>query len=151
MNADPSFLGTGWRFPPLFNKSARGILMVSAEEDIAQSLFVLLNTSPGERTMQPSYGCRLRDLVFDRITASAMAELRDAVERAILFFEPRITLNAVTIDTAEQYNGVVRIHIDYTVRETNSRANMVYPFYFKEGTHVPVEYRSAALPGDSTR
>lgn len=136
MAEDKSFLGTGWSFPPQFNKSAGGVIMVSLEDDIRESLKILLGTSPGERTMQPSYGCGLRDLVFGNVTASAVTELKDTIDRAILFFEPRIILNSVTIDTSEQFNGVLKINLDYTVRSTNSRSNMVYPFYFKEGTQV---------------
>ena len=136
MTEDKSFLGTGWSFPPRFNKTARGVIMVAREDDIEESLHILLNTSPGERTMQPSYGCALRDLVFDSITESTLAELKDTIDRAVLFFEPRITLNSVTVDTSEQYEGVLKINLEYTIRETNSRSNMVYPFYFKEGTQV---------------
>lgn len=136
MEKDKSFLGTGWSFPPQFNKSARGVIMVSLEDDIRQSLVILLGTSPGERTMQPSYGCGLRELVFDNVTESAVTELKDAIDRAILFFEPRISLNSVTIDTSEQFDGLLKINLDYTVRRTNSRSNMVYPFYHKEGRRV---------------
>jgi phage baseplate assembly protein W len=136
MAQDKSFLGTGWSFPPQFNKTAKGVIMVSGQDDIGQSLRILLDTSPGERTMQPGYGCGLRDLVFDNITSSTIAELKDTIDRAILFFEPRITLNSVTIDSSEQYDGVLKINLEYTVRATNSRSNMVYPFYIKEGTQV---------------
>lgn len=136
MAQDKSFLGTGWSFPPQFNKAAAGIIMVSGQDDIRQSLRILLDTSPGERVMQPGYGCGLRDLVFDNVTADTIAELKDTIDRAILFFEPRITLNSVTIDSSEQFDGVLKINLDYTVRATNSRSNMVYPFYIKEGTQV---------------
>ena len=136
MAEDNSFLGTGWSFPPQFNKSGAGVIMVSLEDDIRESLKILLGTSPGERTMQPSYGCGLRDLVFDNIIESAVTELKDTIDRAVLFFEPRITLNSVTIDTSEQFDGVLKINLDYTVRRTNSRSNMVYPFYYQEGRQV---------------
>lgn len=136
MAEDKSFIGTGWSFPPRFNKAAAGVIMVSGQDDIRESLKILLDTSPGERAMQPGYGCGLRDLVFDNVTTSTIAELKDAIDRAILFFEPRITLNSVTIDSSEQFDGVLKINLDYTVRATNSRSNMVYPFYIKEGTQV---------------
>lgn len=136
MAEDKTFLGTGWEFPPRFNAESGGVSMVSREADILESLHILLETSPGERTMHPSYGCGLREIVFDTITESTIAELKDTIDRAVLFFEPRITLDSVSVDTGDQYDGVLKIHLAYTVRETNSRSNMVYPFYFKEGTHV---------------
>lgn len=137
MSIDKSFLGTGWGFPPRFlNNAAAGVIMVSREDDIKESLYILLNTSPGERPLQPSYGCGLRDMIFENVTESIICELKDTIDRAVLFFEPRITLNRIDIDTSGQFDGVLKIRLDYTVRETNSRSNMVYPFYFKEGTQV---------------
>jgi phage baseplate assembly protein W len=136
MDIDKSFLGTGWAFPPEFNKKTNDVKLVSEEEDIQESLHILLSTSPGERIMQPSYGCGLRSMTFESLSESTVTELKDIVERAILFFEPRITLNAVRVDTERVYDGVLEIILDYTVKTTNSRSNMVYPFYFKEGTNI---------------
>jgi phage baseplate assembly protein W len=131
-----SFLGTGWNFPPEFNKRSKEVKMVSEEEDIRQSLRILLSTAPGERIMNPAYGCGLKSITFGNITSSTITEVKDMIERAILFFEPRITLDNVEIDTGEMYEGVLRIQIGYTVRTTNNRSNMVYPFYFLEATNI---------------
>ena len=135
-NIDRVFLGTGWGFPPEFNKQAGGVMMVSEDDDIRESLTILLSTSPGERTMYPDYGCGLRSLIFETISESAITEITDVIERAILFFEPRIVLDSVQIDTETVYEGLIKIQLIYTIRATNSRGNMVYPFYFQEGTHI---------------
>ena len=76
--------------------------------------------------------------MFGNITTSVVTELKDTIERSILFFEPRITLDHIDIDTSEQYAGILKIRLNYTVRATNNRSNMVYPFYFREGTQVRV-------------
>jgi len=134
MSVDTTFLGTGWNFPPGFDTSDRGAVMVSEEDDIEQSLVILLSTSPGERVMHPSYGCGLRRMVFEHIDASAITEIKDLVEKAVLFFEVRITLDAVRIDTDSLFEeGLLRIRLDYTVRTTNARGNMVFPLYITEG------------------
>lgn len=133
---DNSFLGRGWSFPPEFNRQARQVTMVSREEDIRQSLIILFSTSPGERIMQPAYGCGLNAMVFETINESTVTEIKDIIERAVLFFEPRIILNAVELDDSQIYNGLLKIRLEYTVRSTNSRSNMVYPFYFREGTQI---------------
>lgn len=134
MNTDRSFLGVGWHFPPEFNRITGGAKMVSAEEDISQSLEILLSTAPGERTMNPRFGCRLKLLVFEAIDEGAAVSIRDVIERAILFHEPRITVNRVTVDDAGIYDGRLDISIEYTIRSTNTRSNYVYPFYFREAT-----------------
>ena len=136
MAVDKSFLGTGWSFPPEFDGAAKNVQTVSEEDDIRQSLFILFSTYPGERVMQPSYGCYLRSMVFENITASAETAIKDMIERAVLFFEPRIDLNFIDLDRARIQEGILNILVDYTVRKTNSRSNIVYPFYFQEGTNI---------------
>ena len=137
---DKSFLGAGWSFPPEFHKHANaiGVKMVAEEEDIAESLRILLMTVPGERVMQPTYGCGLHAMVFENINESTITELKDIIERAVLFFEPRITLESVDVDTAESLEGRLKIQLNYTVRKTNTRSNIVYPFYYLEGSQVRV-------------
>ena len=133
---DNAFLGTGWAFPPEFGPHAGQVKMVSREVDIRESLRILLSTSPGERVMQPTFGCGLRPRVFDSINQSTITLISDIIRRAILFFEPRITLDTIQVDTQQQYEGVLNIFLAYTIRSTNNRNNMVYPFYFKEGTDI---------------
>jgi uncharacterized protein len=139
MTVNKSFLGTGWAFPPRFGSDARRgeVAMAEEEQDIHESLFIILSTSPGERIMQPTFGCGLKAYVFEEINESVITEMRDAIDRAILFFEPRISVNAISVDETAAIEGRLDIHIDYTVRGTNTRSNMVYPFYFLEGSNVP--------------
>ncbi|MES2937662.1 MAG: GPW/gp25 family protein [Pseudomonadota bacterium] len=143
------FLGTGWSFPPAFERrmhagggmdGSRGIgaALVSAEIDIEQSLRILLATNPGERVMQPAYGCGIKRMVFEQLNESLLTEMRHMVEKAILFFEPRITVEDISIDAGRWEDGELRIHVAYTVRTTNSRYNMVFPMYFREGTGLGV-------------
>lgn len=134
MAKDKAFLGQGWSFPPRFTQ--QGLITVNAEQDIRESLLILLSTSPGERIMQPTYGCGLRAHVFDNISESTMAVMRDIVEKAILFFEPRVICEKVEISDEDHMEGRVNIHIFYRVRSTNNRYNLVYPFYFSEATNV---------------
>lgn len=136
MDTDKSFLGTGWGFPPEFNKKSGTVGMVAGEEDIDESLRILIATLPKERVMQPAYGCGLKSLVFENITESTLTLVKDAIQRAVLFFEPRIDLEDIEINEEQAYGGVLYIKLHYTVRTTNSRSNLVYPFYFREATNL---------------
>lgn len=138
MSADNSFLGRGWGFPPTFDKASKGVGMLEEEKDIESSLDILLSTRLGERIMQPNYGCNLDEMVFEAMNLTLLTYLKDLVENAILYFEPRINLEGVEIDTSRELEGVLLIKIDYTVRITNSRFNFVYPFYKIEGSDLPV-------------
>jgi len=135
MAAIDSFLGTGWAFPPQFNKQTGGIEMLSDEADIKNSLQVLLKTRVGERIMQPSYGCNMDVLVFEPINQSLITYIKDLVFTAIYYFEPRINPENVTIEATET-EGTVQVNVEYTIRSTNSRHNLVFPFYLDEGTLV---------------
>ena len=135
METNKAYLGTGWSFPPNFDKDSSTITMVSAEKDIAQSLEILLSTSLGERVMQPDYGCNLKDYQFESMDNSLIGFLKDLVERAILFYEPRIKLERVDITEAESFEliqGILRITVHYEIEGTNTRYNYVYDFYLRE-------------------
>lgn len=127
-----SFLGIGWGFPPTFSKKTNGLEMTAGKEDIESSLEILFSTSVGERIMQNKYGCNLNHLLFESINTSLITYTEGLVRQAILMFEPRIKLNNLTIDTADQNNGVVNIMVEYTIKTTNSRYNYVYPYYISE-------------------
>ena len=137
---DKRFLGVGWGFPPQFQRQVdqTEVKMVAEDEDIRESLMILLSTRPGERIMQPGYGCGLHSMVFETVNESTVTEIRDLIERAILFYEPRIDLQGIEVEMENAYEGRLDIRIDYSIRQTNTRSNMVYPFYFLEGTHVRV-------------
>jgi phage baseplate assembly protein W len=135
MNAK-SFLGTGWSFPPAFNKSEKQVKMISDEEDIQSSLEILLSTRQGERIMRPDYGCNLDELVFETLTTTFKTFIKDLVSTAILYHEPRIEVNKIELDDTGELEGRILIKIEYTVRSTNSRFNFVFPFYLAEGTEV---------------
>lgn len=131
-----AFLGRGWAFPPEFERSSGTARMVSDVRDIEQSLNILLSTRPGERVMHPTFGCSIHQLVFGPVSEFSMGEIRSAVERAILFFEPRIKVEQIEVSSAQAEEGRLDILLDYTIRQTNTRSNMVYPFYFDEGTQL---------------
>jgi len=131
-----SFLGQGWSFPPSFLLRSHTIEMVAEAEDIRQSLFILFSITPGERLMKPEYGCDLNAVVFDHYDASTESRLADMITTAIVRFEPRIILENIDIWQEDPYQGLININIQYTIRITNTRDNIVYPFYYQEGTNV---------------
>lgn len=136
MKREDDFLGTGWSFPPRFEKAGAGIKMVSDEEDIRQSLTILFNTSAGERIMRPEYGCNIRSFLFQSIDNSFQNYMKDTILNAILKYESRIIVNELNIDTSDYADGIVVLELVYTIRTTNNRNNMVFPFYLNEGTLI---------------
>lgn len=136
MITEKSFLGIGWSFPPAFDSPQATVVMVSEEEDVIQSLRILLGTRPGERVMQPGFGCNLDIMLFEPITTTLVAYVKELIQTAILYFEPRIELDSININTVEVHDGLILIELNYSIRSTNSRFNLVYPFYLNEGADV---------------
>lgn len=131
-----SFLGTGWSFPPTFKKSTCSVELVSDVRDIEQSLIILLGTSPGERLMHPKFGCNLRKFVFERADASVIAEMSDMIALAINTFEPRVQFLGVEVVEKDDLEGILSINVSYKITITNTRHNIVFPFYKLEGTNI---------------
>ena len=130
------FLGTGWSFPPTFNLSEKKVEMVSDEEDIRQSLEILLSTRLGERVLLSEYGCGINTMPFENITVTLLTKMKAIIKKAILLYEPRIDLEEVFFTSPKSEEGIVNIQLQYSIRATNSRLNFVYPFYIKEGTYI---------------
>ena len=144
MNRD--FLGRGWSFPPTFVRDGAAVAMLEEEADIASSLEILLSTTPGERVLQPFYGCNLSELLFETLDTRMKTLMADKVESAILYHEARITLESVKLDDSLELEGVVQIEVVYRVKSTNSRFNFVYPYYRLEGTDINLTTTVSLLP-----
>ena len=132
MPTHQSFLGTGWSFPPTFTQGGGDLELVTGFEDIHQSLQILLSTRMGERVMQDDFGCDLTNVLFAEIDQDLVNNLTSLISDAILYHEPRITLDRLDISESDSQQGLLLISIEYTVRNTNSRFNMVFPFYINE-------------------
>ena len=131
-----SFLGTGWSFPPQFNKNTGSVSMVSDEEDIKQSLNIYFNTMIGERIMRPTYGCVIHDKQFEKISDNILQSLTFEMTTSIGKIEPRITVIDLKIIKLDVNNGYIEIKLDYSIISTNIRDNIVFPYYINEGTHI---------------
>jgi phage baseplate assembly protein W len=136
MDENQSFLGRGWSFPPEFNKESRSVKMLEDEVDIKSSLHILLSTRLGERVMLPGYGCNLEELLFSPLNLTLKTYVTDLIKTAILYHEPRIDVKKIDIDPTDELNGMLLVNIDFIIRSTNSRMNMVFPFYKEEGNEL---------------
>ncbi len=133
---DTSFLGRGWSFPVSFSKTGFA-RMSEHEDDIEESLRILLMTYPGERLMQPEYGSRLRDFCFESFSLRMETLIKAEIRRAVLMNEPRVEIDDISVVQTERI-GVLQINVAYVVCSTNNRRNLVFPFYLNEATDANV-------------
>ena len=127
------FLGRGWSMPVELDPRTGRVATVAFEEDIRQSILILLETARGERVMRPDFGCGIHELVFAAIDSTAIQRIRSVVEETLTRFEARIEVLGVTVNEAATSEGRLLIELEYRIHKTNQIGNLVFPFYFREG------------------
>lgn len=129
MTIDKDFLGKGIKFP--VNVKNEQISTSSGEELIRESIMIILGTAKGERVMRPDFGCGINELVFAPNNTSTATLVAFYIKEALLKFEPRVEVLDVTAMPDEDERNKLNINIDYRVKTTNTKRNLVYPFYLE--------------------
>ena len=133
MATSSKLLGRGWKFP--FMLDERGEVALSdGELDIQEAIWMILSTAFGERLMHPDFGCGIHDLVFAPNNTGTAGLARFYVEEALIRWEPRIDVEEVEVQADPAQPELLLISVSYRVRTTDSRYNLVYPFYLTRGT-----------------
>jgi hypothetical protein len=132
-NGSKAFLGRGWAMPVALDLRTGRVAFAEYEDDIQQSILIILETAKGERVMRPDFGCGIYDLVFEAIDSTTLQRIRSEVKDALQQFEARIDVLDMTVDDSASLDGVLLVQIQYQVRTTNQLGNLVFPFYFQEG------------------
>lgn len=134
MTPDPkrAFLGVGWAYPVCVEAGRTGT--AAYDEDIRQAIRIIMGTNPGERVMRPDFGAGLSQFVFEPVNPTTIEAVRRRVQDALIDWEPRIDVLNVKVTTDAVERNLLLIEVAYTVRATNSRQNLVYPFYLGEGS-----------------
>ena len=128
MNRDKEFVGQGLAFPLQVNPRGE-LALVTGATDIEQAIGIILGTIPGERVMRPTFGCRAWELVFSPNDATTRTLLMSYVRYALEFWEPRINLIDVVVNTDNNNESALLVEIKYEIKTTHDQRSIVYPFY----------------------
>jgi len=121
-------LGKGWRFPILPDETG-SLAYVGNDVNVEQSLKILLLTDLRERVMRADFGCQAPSLVFAPGSVQFLGLLETTVREAIRDWEPRVETESVIAEVDPEDETRVTVQIRYVVRQTNTRNNLVFPFY----------------------
>lgn len=121
-------VGRGWAFPPQIGPQG-GLGLTRERIEIEQAIRIILSTSPGQRVMRPTFGCRLQDLVFAPNNSHTAAQARRYVEEALRMWEPRINVTQVNVGPDPDDASRLLIEMEYRVKATYDQRSLVYPFY----------------------
>jgi phage baseplate assembly protein W len=128
---DSGFAGSGWAFPVGLAQDGSLRMTQDGDQAIRDSIWMILSTSPGERVMRPDFGCGIADHVFDVNDPGTAGEISNSVRDALAEWEPRIDVLDVRADGDPADPNRLLVEISYQVRSSNSRLNLVYPFYLE--------------------
>lgn len=138
---DNSFLGSGMKFPPQINKTTGRFEVSSAEKSVKESVYIILMTQKTERWLRPSFGSEIMTYTFAETNATMLGIMRREIISDITSAEPRISDVNVNLD-AKSKPGYLIIDVDYTITETNTKDNLVFPFYLNAATEEEREYEA---------
>jgi uncharacterized protein len=127
------WLGRGWAYPVLADARTGDVAIAKYEEDIRQSIKIILGTKRGERVMRADFGCGIHELVFESPDTAMVTRIEAAVRESISRYEARVEVLDVSVNSSEFLRGRLTVQLEYRVRKTNQRDNVVYPFHFREG------------------
>src|SRR5579872_290794 len=126
------FIGKGWQFPILPGPTG-GLAWSDGDDNVEQSLRLLLLTRVGERVMRGDFGSRLGELVFRPGSEQNLRAIEREVSSVIVKSEPRVEV----LDIAAEADAVdatrITVSLSYRVRRTNTRESLVFPFYLVRG------------------
>ncbi|KAF7785722.1 hypothetical protein PRUB_a0088 [Pseudoalteromonas rubra] len=135
MNRD-EFIGKGWKFPVGFSEYGAMLDIAVCNQDIQQSLLLLLTTIPGERIAHPLFGCDLNQYMFRSISNSLLSDIKQTILTAITLFEVRIQVLQIMVNRSVSQSVTLEIAINYQLNHTNSRYNLVIPFNLIDGFQI---------------
>lgn len=124
------FLGRGFAFPMRLDPKG-SVALTEGEQNIEESIRILLGTAPGERPMRPDFGCRIHDFVFYPNNSNTASLVAYYVRESLAKWEPRIEDIRVTAAPDPERENAIRVDIRYRVRRSNNTRNLVYPFYLR--------------------
>ena len=127
-----SFLGTGMKFPPQIDPGTGRFSLSSGAQSVRESVYLILMTQRGERWLEPGFGSRILSYTFLDISPTTVTLLTNELRALLLEQEPRISDVQVELDP-ETREGCLIFNLSYTITETNTRDNLVFPFYLNPG------------------
>jgi uncharacterized protein len=122
------FIGAGWSFPVRTDATGR-VALVSRQQELEESIRLILGTAYGERPMRPDYGCAIHDYIFAGVDSDITGRIASAVRASLVRWEPRIDVQDVEISLDPENEALIYIDIRYSVGDTNDPRNLVFPFY----------------------
>lgn len=114
-----NIFGQGLSFPPRVGADGR-LAWSEGEENVRESIRVILMTEPSERLMREEFGCGLRRFLFEPNTVTTRTLIREQVVATIRRWEPRVAVEEVTVEADEEDPRLIGIQIHFRLVATQA-------------------------------
>ncbi|SRR6266852_6732865 len=92
--------GSGMSFPPRIGADGR-IVWSQGEDNVRESIRVILKTEPGERLRIPDFGAGLGRYLFEPNNAATHSLIENKITNALAQWEARIQVESVEVAAAD--------------------------------------------------
>lgn len=113
-------------FPTKLDAGLGRFRRLSYEEEIAQSVRLILATNRGERPFRPKFGSNLSQFTFEPVTTTLKNQLRIEIISSLQAWEPRIWNIRVDFEP-EQNGGALIAELSYQLLSTGQTARVSVP------------------------
>lgn len=117
--AKQNLFGQGLSFPPRVGADGR-LAWSYGEDNVRESIRLILLTVPGERVMREEFGCGLRGFLFEPNTVTTRQLIGERITRAIGNLEPRVNVEEVKVEASEQDPRLVAVTILFRLVATQA-------------------------------
>jgi hypothetical protein len=114
-----SLFGQGLSFPPRVGPDGR-LAWSEGEQNVRESIRLILMTAPGERLMRERFGCGIREFLFEPNTVTTRQLLRQRITAAVGRWEPRVRVQEVTVDPDPADPRLAAVTIYYRLAATQA-------------------------------
>lgn len=136
MSDSTKILGTGWEFPPRFDRNLNGPSMLEGATDVENSIYVIIHTKIGERILRNQFGSNIHQLLFEPLNENMKTYMTDSLKRSLASSEPRIEVQSIELNQFNPGEGKIDISVIYTLIQTNVTNNLVIPFYTPDNINL---------------
>ncbi len=103
----------GWKFPIQVDKVTGKIKTVEDNENIKQSIRVILGTQLHERKIVPNFGTDLRSYMFEVVDPTFVSTLKRSVQSSLEMWQEHIDELYVGVNASSGAVSKVEVNIDY--------------------------------------
>jgi uncharacterized protein len=121
-------LGRGISFPPRVGADGR-IVWSDGDQNIRESIQVVLKTELNERVRLPEFGAGLGRFLFESNTTATRHVLQDRIARALAAWEPRITVEGIEVeqDPGDPEAAVATVEYRLVATQARERVTLSVP------------------------